>query len=336
MNNSINNKISKVINLFNSNKFFDADLVLDEILASEPNNTNALNIKGAINIKKHNYENAVKFFKKGLNTEPGNITLLKNIVIAHKHLKQYQEAAQHLEKIVILEKKSPNSIIELTNNLILLNQKEEALKIIESNINLENRSEILILAKANCLFELKKYQESEEIYKELYQIIPNNFQVLFRLGYLNLETEKYQDSISYFEKIIKIRKEFKNSQNDIALTFYNLGMCYEGINEIIIAEENYIQSIKYNDKHIDAYINLANIYEAQEKFSESIKLTNKAIKLNPEKRLLYMNLSNIYQKLGKHREAVFYKRTSVGSIVFKPKEEYGLFKIDKVELNEKI
>ena len=65
-------------------------------------------------------------------------------------------------------------------------------------------------------------------------------------------------------------------------------------------------------------------------------IMNKAIKINPRKRILYMNLSNIYQKFGKHQESVFCKRIAAGSIVFKCKEEYGPFEIDKVQLNEKI
>ena len=187
MNNSTPKKLSTAINLSNSNKIKEADIIVDEILLSEPNNLDALNIKGIINSKSQNYNNAINYFEKGLAINPNYIPIIKNIIIALRTINQYDKVDLYLRKLIELEKNSPPLIVEFANNLILLNQKEEALTIIESYIDKENQLEILIQAKANCLFELKKYKESKKIYKELYSINDNNFQALFKLGYLNLE-----------------------------------------------------------------------------------------------------------------------------------------------------
>ena len=336
MNNSTSKKLSTAINLSNSNKIKEADIIVNDILLSEPNNLDALNIKGIINSKSQNYNNAINYFEKGLAINPNYIPIIKNIVSVLRILKQYDKVDLYLRKLIELEKDSPPLIAEFANNLILLNQKEEALEVIESHLDKENQFEILIQAKANCLFELRKYKESKKIYKELYSINDNNFQALFKLGLLNLENKEYHESIKFFNEIIEKKEKFENMKNEIGIVFYNLGMCYEGIEELSKAEENYIQALKYNEIFLDAYVNMSNIYYFQNKLHEALDLMNKAIKINPRKRILYMNLSNIYQKFGKHQESVFCKRIAAGSIVFKCKEEYGPFEIDKVQLNEKI
>ena len=45
-----------------------------------------------------------------------------------------------------------------------------------------------------------------------------------------------------------------------------------------------------------------------------------------------MNMSIIYDKIGDHRKAVHYRRIASGSIIFKPKEEDGLYELNIEEL----
>ena len=165
MNNSTSKKLSTAINLSNSNKIKEADIIVNDILLSEPNNLDALNIKGIINSKSQNYNNAINYFEKGLAINPNYIPIIKNIVSVLRILKQYDKVDLYLRKLIELEKDSPPLIAEFANNLILLNQKEEALEVIESHLDKENQFEILIQAKANCLFELRKYKESKKYTK---------------------------------------------------------------------------------------------------------------------------------------------------------------------------
>ena len=336
MNNSNEDKFKVASNLFNSNKLEQAENTLNDILKENPKHINAINLLAVINVNLKRYDKGILYFKQGLEIDKNNIALMKNFITILKMLKKYDEVNKYLNILYNLTNKSHPIAAELANNLIMLEKKEEAYKFIDNALKTDPESELLILTKANCLYELNNFEEAKKFYEIVYNKNNDNFHALFRLGYLNLEDMKFQDAIHYFNEIIEKKERFKNMNKEIALTLYNLGLCYEKIEEFVLSEKNYIESISYNNKLVDTYTNLSNLYFNQNKLEKSLDLMNEAIKLNPKKRILYMNLSNIYEKLGKHKESVFYKRISVGAIVFKSQEEYGLYEISKVQINEKI
>ena len=336
MNSSNEDKFKVASNLFNSNKLEQAENILNDILEDNPKHINAINLLAVINVNLKRYDKGIHYFKQGLEIDKNNIALMKNFITTLNRLKKYDEANKYLNILYNLTNKSHLIASELTNNLIMLEKKEEAYKFIDNALKTDPESELLILTKANCLFELNNFEEAKKLYEKVYNKNNNNFHALFRLGFLNQKDMKFQDAIHCYNKIIERKERFKNMNKEIALTLYNLGLCYGKMEEFALSEKNYIESISYNNKSVDTYTNLSNLYLSQNKLEESLDQMNEAIKLNPKKRILYMNLSNIYEKLGKHKESVFYKRISAGTIVFKSQEEYGLYEISKVQLNEKI
>ena len=334
MTNLKQNKISEAINFFNLGRTDEASILIEEILIENPNNIDAINLKGGIYLRKNNFNKALEILKHGFNLNPNNKTILNNIITTLNNLKNYNESEKYIKKLNILEKNSSDTVIQLVNNLILQGKKEEALGLINQNISIKPKSEKLILAKANCLFELKKFSDSKELYLKSFSRNPNNFHTLFRLGYLNLEDKDFKNAINYFNKIIADKEIYKNLRKEISLAFYNIGLCYDALENQKKAEINYLESISYNNLFMDAYVNLSNIYYNMNKTEKAIDFMKKAISLDPEKRILYVNLSNIYDKARKHREAVFYKRVGTGNIIFKSKKEHGSYKIDRVKINE--
>ena len=151
------------------------------------------------------------------------------------------------------------------------------------------------------------------------------------MGYFNLEDGKNEMAISFFSKILKIKEKVK-SQSEIGLIYYNIGLAYERLMKYDQAEENYLLSLKYKVDGVDVYANLSNNYVKKNDLDKAINYIKKAILIEPTKRILYMNMSIIYDKIGDHRKAVHYRRIASGTIIFKPKEEDGLYELNIEEL----
>ena len=151
------------------------------------------------------------------------------------------------------------------------------------------------------------------------------------MGYFNLEDGKNEMAISFFSKILKIKEKVK-SQSEIGLIYYNIGLAYERLMKYDQAEENYLLSLKYKVHGVDVYANLSNNYVKKNDLDKAINYIKKAILIEPTKRILYMNMSIIYDKIGDHRKAVHYRRIASGTIIFKPKEEDGLYELNIEEL----
>jgi Flp pilus assembly protein TadD len=61
-------------------------------LKIDPNNVDAINGKGCIQISMGNYKKAIPFFDRGLKIDPGNIQLLMNKGFALEELGELEKA----------------------------------------------------------------------------------------------------------------------------------------------------------------------------------------------------------------------------------------------------
>ena len=325
------NKYSIAVNFFNAGRFQESEELLKKLIEKKQIDPKILNLMGGIYMNTQRNKLAYKTFKKVLKIDPKNITVVKNLVTLLKRLENFEEVNKYLIILSSLTNNDLSTRLELVNNLISLNRKEEAFNLIEKIEEKEENSEIVATTKANCLLLLKRYEESKKIYEKVYSNNRENYQALFRLGYFNLEDGKNEMAISFFSKILQIKEKVK-SQSEIGVIYYNIGLAYERLKKYDQAEESYLLSLKYKVNEVDVYANLSNNYVKKNDLDKAINYIKKAILIEPTKRILYMNMSIIYDKIGDHRKAIHYRRIASGSIIFKPKEEDGLYELNIEEL----
>ena len=325
------NKYSIAVNFFNAGRFQESEELLKKLIEKKQIDPKILNLLGGIYMNTQRNELAYKAFKKAIKIDPKNITAVKNLVTLLKRLENFEEVSKYLITLSSLTNNDLSTRLESVNNLISLNRKEEAFNLIEKIAEKEKNSEIVSTTKANCLFLLKRYEESKKIYEKVYSNNKENYHALFKLGYFNLEDGKNEMAISFFSKILQI-KENVRSQSEIGLIYYNIGLAYERLEKYDEAEESYLLSLKYKDDEVNVYTNLSNNYIKKNDLDKAINYIKKAILIEPTKRILYMNMSIIYDKIGDHRKAVHYRRIASGAIIFKPKEEDGLYELNIEEL----
>ena len=121
--------LNQAIACFNSNDLIQAKDKVEEFLSHEPKNIDAINLKGGIFFKSNQFDKAVEIFEEGLEVDPINITMLKNIITAQNNLGRYRDAYTHIEKLNQIENNSESSVIQLVNNLLLQNKKQKALNL---------------------------------------------------------------------------------------------------------------------------------------------------------------------------------------------------------------
>jgi len=324
---TINKELLKAEDLFRSGDYINAKKILETFLRQNKESVQLYNLLGLISIKQNLRDEANDHFKKGLSIDPENISLLKNLSLNLKSQKKFIEANKCLKTLYRLSNESETIVAELTDNLLLLNKKNEAYEFIKNSLNKNNNSELLNITMANTLFHIGKEKKSINFFKKTLAINQFNFQALFTLSYLKIKSEDYKKAIFYLEKIIINKEKYEPYKGKFSIIYYNLGYAYNKLKKIKEAEKYYLLSLDLNPNELSALVDLSNIYLENNYLDKAIDFINKAIDLYPDNRNLYNNLSQIYSQMGNHPKAVYYRRLGSGVIVFKSKNEYGLFEL---------
>ena len=88
--------------------------------------------------------------------------------------------------------------------------------------------------------------------------------------------------------------------------WFNLGIQFESLNEIVRARSAYRNAIGLDENNIDAYINLGRLLQLDDKFRDAKKLYEKVLQLRPENELANYNLGTLFDMLDEFDLAVRY------------------------------
>lgn len=141
---------------------------------------------------------------------------------------------------------------------------------------------------AASTFYLKKAVKTE---KEFKNWVPNYF-----LALSLYEQGLYEDAISYLRKAAKLKK--MNPE-----IYFKWGQSEEALGKTKEAEELFKRCLEIDPKYIDAYLNLARVYQKQAREQDAMLLIDEGLKILGDDPLLLYEKAKLLFKLGKLDEA---------------------------------
>jgi tetratricopeptide (TPR) repeat protein len=125
-------------------------------------------------------------------------------------------------------------------------------------------------------------------WKRAIEILPEagspyrNLGIVYSRVYKNFDTAVY-----YFNKTLE-------REPDDPMTYFNLGMTYEGKKDYIRAIEFLKKSLDLDSTSVNARSRLANIYYRLGEFKDAVSLNQEIMRMNPKESLPYINMGNYY------------------------------------------
>jgi tetratricopeptide (TPR) repeat protein len=120
------------------------------------------------------------------------------------------------------------------------------------------------------------------------EILPEASSPYRNLGIIYSRVYKnYDTAIFYFKKTLEL-------EDDDAMTYFNLGLTYEGKGEFARAIEFLQKSLDIDSTSVNARSRMANIYYGMGEFKAAIKLNQDIMRMSPNEALPYVNLGNYY------------------------------------------
>ncbi|KAA3644335.1 MAG: tetratricopeptide repeat protein [Bacteroidetes bacterium] len=184
------------------------------------------------------------------------------------------------------------------------------------NSNKAKKTTMLVLSIIGLLYIVKTidrnkdWKNNETLFQAGFEASPNNsravaaYASIFRAeaeSNLNpqIKQSNFKEAIIWYKKSIDLYE-------DVADTWYNLGVCYNGLNQTEKAKNAYIKTLELENRHINAQNNLGVIYFQQKNYNEALKHFENCLKINNQFQNAYANLGAVYHNLGDLEKAKKY------------------------------
>ncbi len=198
-------KFHKALHLFKENKFDESAKVLEEVLAKNPNDQDALEALGVIYGKLDRLDDAIGLMKRLVKINPDHIMAHSNLSMFYMLKKMIQEAeveqaeARRLSwKAELKAKKMSDSDIQ---KLSLEDEKTQAEAI------------------------LRKIEQ----YKKVIEFDPKDVLGYFTLGTAFMQAKRYQEAADTFKKAVEVGPEHSPSYSGYGEALEALGKTQEAI-----------------------------------------------------------------------------------------------------------
>jgi tetratricopeptide (TPR) repeat protein len=182
-------KLDQARQLHLAGKWFEAEAIYLEVLKSEPENPEALNLLGALALQVGKNELAEKLVRQSLAIRP----------------------------------QAPNSLVNLGVALSGQNRMGEAVEAHQQALRLRAGHPLALYNLAGALHALDRWDESIECYRQLLAAQPNHAEATIELGREYHRKGDLQQADDFFRRGISLNPSNATLHNNLGNIFYNLG-----------------------------------------------------------------------------------------------------------------
>lgn len=237
---NFNEKIKEISFFLKNKKFVDAKHILDNLILSQPNNLDLLNILGIIFLETEKYLDAEKIFKKILENKTNFFDANYNLGICNQKLLNFRKALEYFLEAHKLKQ----------NDFLLINKI------------------------ALCYLKLEEISNSVRFYSKSIQMNKFNLEAYNNLGSIYLDY--FGDinlAIYNFSCGIKINPK-------IDYLHRNLGKAFKTASAFDKAEVSLRSAILINPNYSEAYWDLADVHLQRHEYDETKENLFKALELD--------------------------------------------------------
>jgi predicted O-linked N-acetylglucosamine transferase (SPINDLY family) len=154
-------------------------------------------------------------------------------------------------------------------------------------------------------YKKKDFKESERIFINLSKKFTENKDIFYNLGVIKYEIELYKEAIKYFKKALNLDDKFYFAQ-------HHLAQCYEKLNNIDLAIENYKKAEFINLHKFNSTLNnLGNIFLKLKNYEQAEKYFLNALNCQGNRQTINNNLAVLYLEILDVDKAYYYLEKSI-------------------------
>jgi predicted O-linked N-acetylglucosamine transferase (SPINDLY family) len=294
---TISNLLERAVQYHQAGDLRRAETLYREALKLDPQNSDALNLLGAIAIQEARYEEAVQLIQQAISLNQTRPGFYNNLGLAYWQLGRFAEAVECHQQALRLEPNDAIAYNNLGNALRSLHQVEEAITCYQRAVTLDANYADAYTNLGQLLEEQKQLPQAIACYQQAVMLNPEDVDAYTGLAMIFTDQGQWSQAITCFQQALVLTPQK-------AWLYTKLGNVFQKQNQLAEATVCYQQALALDPKDYEAYFKLGNLFDKQEQFAEAVACFQRALELYPESVETLINLGNGLMKQGKLMEAI--------------------------------
>lgn len=196
---NIKDKVNIAIELQQSGQFDEAEKLYTEILKTDPNNTDVLNLYGLLNYQKNNIADAIFYIKKAIELKP-DAYFYENLGRIYFDCEKIEMAINTYKKALELEPYSFSVLFNLASAYKKNKQFKDSIATYKDALIFEPDYADIYFNLGNIYEEIGDTSEAINYYKKAVEYNPNDIEFQYFLAVSYLKVKNFEEGWKCFEK----------------------------------------------------------------------------------------------------------------------------------------
>lgn len=248
---------------------------LNAVEQIEPYNSEVYILKASVYSQQRKFKEAIYFLKQAIKfaDDEDRVDLYIDLAVEYENAEKFDSAISCLLHALKLNPENETAMYEISYCFEIAGKNEDAIKFYQEFIDEHPYSYLAWHNLGTSLIKDARLTEAIEAFDYCLAINEEFSTAHFNKATVLMMDEKYPEAINHFNETI-LREEA------LPLTFLYLGECYEKINEMVLAEQNYIRAIEMDEEFAESYVALSLLKLNTANYVDAAYYIQKAIKLD--------------------------------------------------------
>ncbi|MBU0675072.1 MAG: tetratricopeptide repeat protein [Proteobacteria bacterium] len=240
---------------------------------------------------------ALRLYRKILNSDPDNLHALFNAGIIHHSGEDLSQAVACYRKVLDQEPTNFQALHHMANALKDLGHTNEAIMTYTAALELDNAHADTHYNLAITLHQEGRFEEAAERYQKAIDSDQSHFPAHYNKGVLFYEMECFVEAAQCYRNGLTIQPDEPDCLYNLGLTLTKLGHLAEAVNCHELC-------IRLNPDDPELHNTLGSLYKQQTRLEEAEACYRKAISLRPDYGIAHTNLAIVLHTLDRTEEAI--------------------------------
>ncbi len=291
---SLQRRLAEGMGHHNAGRLAEAEAAYREVLATAPEQPDALHLMGVIALQVGKLETAVNLIGEAIRFQGRNAVYHSNLGSALRRLGRLEEAAAASRRAVEIDGGFADGYNNLANVLMDLGDHAEAAEALRRLLALRPALTEQRLLLSRALIQSDRTEEGVEVLRELLRRDPRSVSALTNLGVALRKLDRTDEALDAYRRGLAI-------DADEPGLLSNLGSLLNQEGELEEAISHFRRAIARKPDFLDAHVNLSVALRDGNRFAEAAAAAEEAIRIAPNSAEAHTNLSHALLLLGDFR-----------------------------------
>ena len=191
--------------------------ISDRVLAIDPSNIDALNLKGDSLVS--------------LGRSESGITVV--------YVEKLDEAISYFDKVLAIDPNNTDALFNKGRALVQLNKTGEGISYVDKVLAIDPNNANALSYKGDRLITEDKLEEGMVYIDKSLAIDPNNADALFNKGFVAAKQKHFDEAVSYYDKVLKINPGYSLAAKNLEYSVKFLGLKnVDGFLDVTVHDSN--------------------------------------------------------------------------------------------------